>query len=226
MIFFIFSRWLLQTFQEVSGLGSWLITNFIWYELKFQGFSIWIPELRDQNQHLITPGRSVWVKFCPDPDRFIICTSTLAQRPSFRSSISKYNLIYWTNHLEKQKIEFFLITRGLLDDLNQPEVEGIYETQMSLEFRAILNLGCMCKVRDCRDLPNTDTFHLDDLEMKHGNYLRNVRILNIFFFFKLEIYENNVPLIFINFKRRMCWSTFSCINTGHQITKGLFGVFL
>ena len=34
----------------------------------------------------------------------------------------------------------------LVADLSTPDVEGIYETQVPLEFRALIDLGCLCVV--------------------------------------------------------------------------------
>ena len=34
----------------------------------------------------------------------------------------------------------------LVGDLSNPDIEGIYETQVPLEFRALLDLGCLCIV--------------------------------------------------------------------------------
>ena len=34
----------------------------------------------------------------------------------------------------------------LVADLSTPDVEGIYETQVPLEFRALIDLGCLCIV--------------------------------------------------------------------------------
>ena len=31
-------------------------------------------------------------------------------------------------------------------DLSSPDIEGVYETQVPLEFRALLRLGCVCTV--------------------------------------------------------------------------------
>ena len=31
-------------------------------------------------------------------------------------------------------------------DLSSPDVEGVYELQVPTEFRALLNIGCVCKV--------------------------------------------------------------------------------
>lgn len=33
-----------------------------------------------------------------------------------------------------------------MGELSAPEIEGIYETQMSLEFRVLTQLGCICIV--------------------------------------------------------------------------------
>lgn len=60
-------------------------------------------------------------------------------------------------------------SRELLEDVSRPEIEGIYETGMSLEFRAILQLGCVCIVdpRSARKMADgADTFSLDQLVYK------------------------------------------------------------
>jgi DNA polymerase epsilon subunit 1 len=69
-----------------------------------------------------------------------------------------------------------------MNDLIDPDIEGIYETQMSLEFRALMQLGCICTV-DKKAIPDlrdgTDNFNLDQLVYKSiafQPYLRNVFI--------------------------------------------------
>lgn len=62
-------------------------------------------------------------------------------------------------------------SQELMADLSTPDIEGIYETQMSLEFRALIRLGCVCSVdrRVARSMAHTsvpDTFHLDDLQFR------------------------------------------------------------
>lgn len=66
---------------------------------------------------------------------------------------------------------------GMLADLATPGIEGIYETQMSLEFRAVMDLGCICAVqrdvaRKMATLPSKDmeTFSLEQLEFKTQSY--------------------------------------------------------
>ena len=57
----------------------------------------------------------------------------------------------------------------LFQELSKPEIEGIYETQMSLEFRAILDLGCVCMVDASAAsgiADGADTFSLDQLQYK------------------------------------------------------------
>ena len=63
-------------------------------------------------------------------------------------------------------------TSDLVTDLSTPDVEGIYETQVPLEFRSLVELGCLCmvkkeKVRELAANNETDTFDLDWLQMKH-----------------------------------------------------------
>lgn len=70
---------------------------------------------------------------------------------------------------------------GMLADLATPDIEGIYETQMSLEFRVLMQLGCICSVQrsEARKLAMTagntlDTFTVDQLEFRtttHQPYL-------------------------------------------------------
>ncbi|XP_011332677.2 DNA polymerase epsilon catalytic subunit A isoform X4 [Ooceraea biroi] len=80
-------------------------------------------------------------------------------------------------------------SRELLEDLSKPEIEGIYETQMSLEFRAILQLGCVCIVdrRAARKMADgADTFTLDQLEYKSiafQPYLKQTESLNYIFLY-------------------------------------------
>ncbi|CAH2983486.1 unnamed protein product [Chilo suppressalis] len=70
----------------------------------------------------------------------------------------------------------------LMGELSTPEIEGIYETQMSLEFRVLVQLGCICAVdqQEARRLiqfgsNNMDSFTLNQLQFKsvaHQPYLQ------------------------------------------------------
>ncbi|XP_074652055.1 DNA polymerase epsilon catalytic subunit A-like [Tubulanus polymorphus] len=55
-------------------------------------------------------------------------------------------------------------------DLSSPDIEGVYETQVTLEFRALVQLGCLVTVsRDHARLnmgKETDTFDLENLEFR------------------------------------------------------------
>ena len=76
----------------------------------------------------------------------------------------------------------YFFYRELSADLSRPDTEGIYETQVSLEFRALLRLGCVCSVErgEARRLAasglrdGTDTFSMNQLQFRslaHQPYL-------------------------------------------------------
>uniref|UniRef100_A0A182VPQ9 DNA polymerase epsilon catalytic subunit n=1 Tax=Anopheles minimus TaxID=112268 RepID=A0A182VPQ9_9DIPT len=106
---------------------------------------------------------------------------------------------------------------GLLADLATPDIEGIYETQMSLEFRALMELGCVCAVQrsEARNLAalatkDLDSFNIQQLEMRpisfSTTYLKNsthsgVNMRKIF------IYQHVSPT-----GKREMWGLFSPAN--------------
>ena len=55
-------------------------------------------------------------------------------------------------------------------DLSSPDIEGVYETQVPLDFRALISIGCVCTVNRevVRSLGGmeTDTFELDHLDFR------------------------------------------------------------
>lgn len=66
---------------------------------------------------------------------------------------------------------------GMLADLATPDIEGIYETQMSLEFRAVMDLGCICAVQRseakkmaAKQSKDIETFSIEQLEFKTQSY--------------------------------------------------------
>ncbi|KAK3853994.1 hypothetical protein Pcinc_039493 [Petrolisthes cinctipes] len=54
----------------------------------------------------------------------------------------------------------------LMADLSTPDIEGIYETQIPLEFRAVCQLGCVCVVDRVTTHTETDSFELGQLKFK------------------------------------------------------------
>lgn len=58
---------------------------------------------------------------------------------------------------------FFLLFREYYVDQIDPNVEGVYETQVPLIFRAYLQIGCVCRV--IPKSSNGELFSLEDLEM-------------------------------------------------------------
>lgn len=88
---------------------------------------------------------------------------------------------------------------GMLIDLAAPDIEGIYETQMTLEFRALMQLGCTCVVqrseaRKIATLPpgvQRDTFSLHQIEQKsqvYQPYLKDGGNLR-----KIFLYQHTIP---------------------------------
>lgn len=73
-----------------------------------------------------------------------------------------------------------VFSSDLIADLSTPDVEGIYETQVPLLFRALLKLGCVCSVdknesrRLATALTENNTFMLQHLTFRtvaHQPYL-------------------------------------------------------
>lgn len=54
---------------------------------------------------------------------------------------SKQKFCYLNHHL----IQFFNFS-DITADLSSPDIEGVYETQVPLEFRALVKLGCVATV--------------------------------------------------------------------------------
>ena len=78
----------------------------------------------------------------------------------------------------------------LVTDLSTPDIEGIYETQIPLEFRALVDLGCLVmvdknKARALASEPNPDTFELGWLQFKtlaHYHYMAPSAYKTIYFY--------------------------------------------
>lgn len=76
-------------------------------------------------------------------------------------------------------------TNKLMADLSTPGIEGIYETQVPLDFRAMVQLGCVCVVDRTQVSAETDSFKLDQLKFKtvaQYSYLEDSQLRHIFFY--------------------------------------------
>ncbi|XP_040567537.1 DNA polymerase epsilon catalytic subunit A [Lepeophtheirus salmonis] len=76
----------------------------------------------------------------------------------------------------------------LVTDLSTPDVEGIYETQIPLEFRVLVELGCVVEVdkKIAKQIGDTDTFELGWLNFKtlaHNDYLADNNYKAIYFYY-------------------------------------------
>ncbi|KAK3818962.1 MAG: DNA polymerase epsilon catalytic subunit A [Benniella sp.] len=69
---------------------------------------------------------------------------------------------------------------------NHPDVEGVYETQLPLLYRAIINLSCVCSVSNRAKRGLDEGFDLSDLKpesMDKMPYLEDDRSLNYLYFY-------------------------------------------
>lgn len=97
---------------------------------------------------------------------------------------------------------------GLIADLTTPNIEGIYETQVSLEFRALMELGCLCAVQSshvksllAKGAQNINSFNIQQLEAKTAqsqSYLREHKFLR-----KIFIYHHSMGV-----GKREMWGVF------------------
>ncbi|XP_045460209.1 DNA polymerase epsilon catalytic subunit 1 [Harmonia axyridis] len=73
--------------------------------------------------------------------------------------------------------------KDVILDLSDPNVEGLYETQVPSMFRVLTQIGAVCKLR--RGIINTDVFDLEDLDMLNtskGAYLPKDSLKHIYFY--------------------------------------------
>ncbi|KAL9894607.1 DNA polymerase epsilon catalytic subunit 1 isoform 1-T1 [Glossina fuscipes fuscipes] len=98
---------------------------------------------------------------------------------------------------------------GMLADLATPDIEGIYETQMTLEFRALMDMGCMCAVQrdEAKRLASLATkdlesFSIEQLEHRSQAYVKYLQdsqsVLR-----KIFLYQHNSAT-----SKKQIWSLF------------------
>ncbi|XP_068968210.1 DNA polymerase epsilon catalytic subunit 1 [Bombus flavifrons] len=150
-------------------------------------YRLWVLVDRDLHQLRLIIPRIFYVntrkpKPNPEPGKKVSWKESKKVLPRSRPI---YNLYQYT----VPETQFQLYSQELLEDMSRPEIEGIYETQMSLEFRAILQLGCVCTVdpKAARTMADgADTFALDQLEYKSvavQSYLKNLNETNYIFLY-------------------------------------------
>ncbi|XP_076064206.1 DNA polymerase epsilon catalytic subunit 1 [Oratosquilla oratoria] len=74
---------------------------------------------------------------------------------------------------------------ALMADLSKPDIEGIYETQVPLMFRALVQLGCITEVDRAITKQDTDTFELAQLKFKtlaQYQYLEPGHLRHLYFY--------------------------------------------
>ncbi|CAL9234448.1 unnamed protein product [Arabidopsis halleri] len=91
-----------------------------------------------------------------------------------------YNLM----EVNIQEDQFKKESKKLAALLADPEIEGIYETKMPLEFSAICQIGCVCKIEDTAKHRNTqDGWKLGELHRKTTT--------------ECPYLENSIPLVYL-----------------------------
>ncbi|OAD60585.1 DNA polymerase epsilon catalytic subunit A [Eufriesea mexicana] len=150
-------------------------------------YRLWVLVDRELHQLRLVIPRIFYVntrkpKSDPEPGKKVSWKKSMKVLPRARPVYNLYQYSVPETLYQKHSQE-------LLEDLSKPEIEGIYETQMSLEFRAILQLGCICIVdpKAARTMTDgADTFTLDQLEFKSiavQPYLKNLHEINYIFLY-------------------------------------------
>ncbi|KAG7199297.1 hypothetical protein KM043_018152 [Ampulex compressa] len=150
-------------------------------------FRLWVLVDQDLHQLRLIVPRIFYVntrkpKPDPQPGKKVFWKKSTKVLPRSRP-------VYHLYRYSVPESQYQLHSQQLVEDVSKPDIEGIYETQMSLEFRAILELGCVCKVdpRTARDIPDGgDTFTLDQLEFKSiavQPYLKQIESMNYIFLY-------------------------------------------
>lgn len=143
------SPWQIIQIAETGKLGIYKLWVLI--ENDLHNIKLNIPRIFYVNQHIAKQGEStLWKK---------------VNRTLPRS--------HQTYHLYEYTIEEEVYQQhcnDILAELSLPHVEGVYETQVSLTFRALIELGCVCSVSrkfvKHYASSDVDTYNLRHLEFK------------------------------------------------------------
>lgn len=121
------SSWQIIQIASVGDMGDFILWAMVGDEL--HKIKLTVPRIFYVNQHSPAPNEpgSMWKKV------HRILPRARPVYHLYQYSVSES--VFRDNRL------------GMLADLATPDIEGIYETQMSLEFRALMDLGCICSVQ-------------------------------------------------------------------------------
>lgn len=119
--------WQIIQILPVDELGSYTVWAMVGTEL--HKIKLNIPRIFYVNKRSPAPSEegSLWKQ---------VYRTLPRSRPVFHL----YQYIVTENVFKENRL-------GMLADLATPDIEGIYETQMSLEFRALIQLGAICSVQ-------------------------------------------------------------------------------
>lgn len=160
--------------DDYGNFTMWVVVNEELHKIKLV-----VPRIFYVNQRtaLVEDGSNVYKKV----NRIL---------PRSRSVFNLYQYVISEQLFKEQNL-------GLIADLTTPNIEGIYETQVSLEFRALMELGCLCAVQSshvqtllARGSQNVNSFLIQQLESKSSQnqqYLRDNSFLK-----KIFIYHHSM----------------------------------
>lgn len=86
------------------------------------------------------------------------------------SGIKIFSVFFMSALFKLTKAVYFMCLSDITADLSSPDIEGVYETQVPLDFRALVKLGCLTTVNRefARSMEGreTDTFDINNLNFR------------------------------------------------------------
>ena len=106
-----------------------------------------------------------------------LCHKSNKHLPRSQASYNLYEYSIPENIFQKHH-------NDIMSEFSNPNIEGIYEMNVPLMFRAFINLGCVCGLRKEVKKNDFETFELNELEIKSDDtYLANMSSLKLIYIF-------------------------------------------
>jgi DNA polymerase epsilon subunit 1 len=174
--------WHIIQITPVDQDGHFIVWAMVGEEL--QKIKLEVPRVFYVNQRTIAPA-------CNEEDSEKVSWSKVHRvLPRSRPVYHLYQYVIPEKVFKDNRLE-------MLVDLAAPDIEGIYETHVSLESRALIQLGCICSVQrsEARKIAaqagSKDSFSLNQLEQKTNTqnpYLYESENLR-----KIFLYQHSIP---------------------------------
>jgi DNA polymerase epsilon subunit 1 len=106
-----------------------------------------------------------------------LCRRSTKHLPRSQSSFNLYHYSIPEKIFQKHQNE-------IMSEFSNPNVEGIYEMNVPLMFRVLINLGCQCGPKKETKKTDFDSYALRELEIKNETtYLSNTSALKVLYIF-------------------------------------------